>query len=174
MNRFYNQTGKKSLDRFRHSAFSLFSFQSGSLTWYKKHFVYSLLLIVPSINKKRREPSKSPPWLRNIFCRFAGWFLPEVRSDVFTLDRGPGDVMAVVSCRQRLFNCWRWSLRESSFRPPSLSTVAYVVYMRCFSVNFLWTSQKASDINEKIFQFSFFGLRILGESDMISKKVNLR
>ena len=51
MNRFYNQTGKESLDRFRHSAFSLFIFQSASLTGYKKHFVFSPLFIVPSINK---------------------------------------------------------------------------------------------------------------------------
>lgn len=63
MNRFYNQTGKKSLDRFRHSASSLFSFQSAYLTWYKKHFVFPAFHC--PLNKwKRREPSKSPPWLR--------------------------------------------------------------------------------------------------------------
>ncbi len=60
MNRFYNQTGKKSLDRFRYSAFSSFNYQSDSLAWYKKHFVFSMLFIVPSINKNDGNPRNLP------------------------------------------------------------------------------------------------------------------
>ena len=70
MNRFYNQTGKKSLDRFRHSAFFLFSFQSASITRYKKHFVFSLLLIVPSINENDGNPRNLPlGWESFHLCR---------------------------------------------------------------------------------------------------------
>jgi len=60
MNCFYNQSGKKSLDRFRHSAFSSFNYQSASLTWYKNASIFTLLFIVPSINKNDGNPQNLP------------------------------------------------------------------------------------------------------------------
>ena len=67
MNRFYNQSGKESFDRFRHSAFSLFSFQSASLAWYKKHFVFPCFSLSPQQIKTTGTLEISPLAEKNFF-----------------------------------------------------------------------------------------------------------